>query len=295
MRKLEFFLILISIFNSFLSNKQEGNKNNKNEYRFKCDTKKGFNFIPKQYGNKLKCICKDGYSFYENTEICIKNDILEKEPFCISEFDKNSLTPIYIKITPGMSTYNKKGKLYCDIKKDSNDQDITSQSHEWFSLGTKTYFYWMKIKKCVYILYDKEIVMYSNKDDCLYDKNYIDDYNDFFGINNEEKYNSILNKAYEYNPYSDNNNKKNSLIIEKDEITFYLLNNYTENILSSIQLSEKCLTSIFNTYKINSLLIFIASSKKENSIKDKIKYELYNPTPEKINQKNNSNIFRNSP
>ena len=96
-----------------------------------------------------------------------------------------------------------------------------------------------------------------------------------------------MNKAYEYNPYSDNNNKKNSLIIEKDEITFYLLNNYTENILSSIQLSEKCLTSIFNTYKINSLLIFIASRKNEKSNTDKIKYEFYNPIPEKINQKIN--------
>ena len=254
MRKLEFFLILISVFNSFLSNEQEGIKNNlkvfpglkinKNDYQFKCDTKKGFNHIPKQYGNKLKCICKDGYSFYENTEICIKNDILEKGSYCISEFDKNSLTPIYIKITPGMSTYNKKGKLYCNIKKDLNDLEITSQPHEWFSLGTKAYFYWMKIKKCVYILYDKEIVMYSNKDDCLYDKNYIDDYNNFLGINNEEKYNSILNKAYEYKPYDNNN----PLIIEKDNITFYLLNNYTGNILSSIQLSEKCISKIFETF-----------------------------------------------
>ena len=52
-----------------------------------------------------------------------------------------------------MSTYNKKGKLYCDIKKDSNDQDITSQSHEWFSLGTKTYFYWRQINKCIYMYF----------------------------------------------------------------------------------------------------------------------------------------------
>ena len=120
MRKLEFFLILISIFNSFASSKQKsknyfqknlGIKTKNIQHTLECYTKKGFNIKPKQYGKELKCICKEGYSFYENTENCIKNDILEKGPFCINNFDKNSLTPIYIKITPGMSSYIKNEKL----------------------------------------------------------------------------------------------------------------------------------------------------------------------------------------
>ena len=76
MRKIEFFLILISIF-SFVSNNQKHKnysqkhpniKTQKNEYRFECDITKGFYYKPKQYSNELKCLCKKGYSFFENVK-----------------------------------------------------------------------------------------------------------------------------------------------------------------------------------------------------------------------------------
>ena len=41
-------------------------------------------------------------------------------------------------------------KTPTEIAKDSNNTDITSQFHEWFSLGPKTYFYWRQINKCIY-------------------------------------------------------------------------------------------------------------------------------------------------
>ena len=124
--------------------------------------------------------------------------------------------------------------------------------------------------------------MYSNQEDCKYDDNFRDDYNEFLNINNEITYNSVLYKAYEYKPYGDNN----SLIIEEkeDNITYYILNNYTDKNYSSVKISDGCLKKLNEIKSISSLLIFIASIKREGYSSVQVEYSFYNPNPESINQ-----------
>ena len=194
--------------------------------------------------------------------------------------DEISLKYIYFKIEPGLTTYIQDGKCFCKIEE---PPVVGIEWHPWFQLGTgPTSFFWQKINKCVYIKYkNNSIVMYSNQEDCKYDDNFRDDYNEFLNINNEITYNSVLYKAYEYKPYGDNN----SLIIEEeDNITYYILNNYTDKNYSSVKISDGCLKKLNEIKSISSLLIFIASIKREGYSSVQVEYSFYNPNPESINQ-----------
>ena len=264
-----------------------------------CDEDKGFNPKPKIFGNKIMCECKANYSFYEGIEKCKKDDppddpgiqddtsgpISPSVPkpicdgYCIMGKDEISLKYIYFKIEPGLTTYIQDGKCFCKIEE---PPVVGIEWHPWFQLGTgPTSFFWQKINKCVYIKYkNNSIVMYSNQEDCKYDDNFRDDYNEFLNINNEITYNSVLYKAYEYKPYGDNN----SLIIKKDNITYYILNNYTDKNYSSVKISDGCLKKLNEIKSISSLLIFIASIKREGYSSVQVEYSFYNPNPESINQ-----------
>ena len=125
--------------------------------------------------------------------------------------------------------------------------------------------------------------MYSNRDDCKYNDENRDDYNDIFKINNESDYYSLLNSSYEYQI----NDNKYSLIKKNNNKTFYIINNYTSNLkeFSSVKLSEKCIEKVKEKYNLRSLLIFVATIKKENIISTQVEYQFYNPVPELIHQK----------
>ena len=125
--------------------------------------------------------------------------------------------------------------------------------------------------------------MYSNRDDCKYNDENRDDYNDIFKINNESDYYSLLNSSYEYQI----NDNKYSLIKKNNNKTFYIINNYTSNLkeFSSVKLSEKCIEKVKEKYNLRSLLIFVATIKKENIISTQVEYQFYNPVQELINQK----------
>ena len=110
-----------------------------------------------------------------------------------------------------------------------------------------------------------------------------DDYKDILGIENEENYTSMLNEAYEYKPEGDNFSLKIEEI-EENNITFYLLNNYTEKLYSSVHVSDGCLNKTKEMFNISSLLIFIASIKKEGYEVDQVEYLFYNPIPKYINK-----------
>ena len=267
-----------------------------------CDEDKGFNPKPKIFDDKIMCECKPGYSFYESIEKCKKDGpdpgiqvdtdgpiipvgpVVPKpicDKYCIMGKDEISLKYIYFKIEPGLTTYIQDGKCFCKIEE---PPVVGIEWHPWFQLGTgPTSFFWQKINKCVYIKYkNNSIVMYSNREDCKYDDNFRDDYNEFLNINNEITYNSVLYKAYEYKPYGDNN----SLIIEEkeDNITYYILNNYTDKNYSSVKISDGCLKKLNEIKSISSLLIFIASRKRKEFSAEQVEYSFYNPNPESINQ-----------
>ena len=235
-----------------------------------CDVDNGFKKEPKIAINM--CICKDNYSFYKNINRCLPDVILNSGKFCIIGQDDLSLINIYDDIKPGMTKYIKDGLPYC-----KGGASINKEA--WFKMGEYV-FNWAKIENCVYITFNNSIVMYSNRSECEFKyynyKEYLE-----IDIKSEDEYNSLLDKAYEYQP----DDTSNSLVIKTDNITFYILNNYTTNNFSSIRLSQKCIDIIKEENSLSSLLIFVANIKKENIISTQVEYSFYNSVPQFINQK----------
>ena len=246
-----------------------------------CDEEKGFKKDLITVNDISSCVCKDGYSFYKNIEKCLPNPSPNNTEICVIGKAEVSLIDIYNNRTEGITAHYEDGKLTCN--ENSGDNRPIDEEKIWFNLGEDEYFYWEKISKCVYIIYNNSIVMYSNRDDCKYNDENRDDYNDIFKINNESDYYSLLNGSYEYQI----NDNKSSLIKKNNNKTFYIINNYTSNLkeFSSVKLSEKCIEKVKEKYNLRSLLIFVATIKKENIISTQVEYQFYNPVPELINQK----------
>jgi len=112
-----------------------------------------------------------------------------------------------------------------------------------------------------------------------YDESNSDYYTNLLNIKDYETYYSSLDNAYEYN-IDDN---ESSLIIEEENITFYLLNKYTEKNFSSIRISDKCLKKVQKIYNMENILIFMANIKVGNNISHQVEYLFYNSVPEFIN------------
>ena len=62
------------------------------------------------------------------------------------------------------------------------------------------------------------------------------------------------------------------------------MNNYTDKNYSSVKISDGCLKKLNEIKSISSLLIFIASIKREGYSSVQVEYSFYNPNPESINQ-----------
>ena len=251
-----------------------GIKLNSKDNECTCNVTRGFQkdpIIAITDTTKKICVCKDNYSFYKNINTCFPDIVLRSGNFCITGKDDLSLINIYDDIKSETNVFMKNGLPYCEIGK--------SKDNIWFNMGEYT-FYMAKIEKCVYITFNGSIVMYSDSSECGF-KNY--DYSEYLGINinNENEYKSLLEKAYEYKP----DDNKNSLIIKTNNITFYLLNNYTKNKFSSVTLSQKCTDIIKKENGLSSLIIFVANIKKEGIISTQVEYAFYNSTPEYMNQK----------
>ena len=242
-----------------------------------CDEEKGFNKEPNLSINM--CTCKEGYSFYQNIDTCLPDSTLNNGTFCISEQDERSSINIYDKITDELNVNYINSLPYCPKPQgESCNLDI------WFKMG-RYIFYWAKVDKCIYIIYNHEIVIYSDKAECQY-KNF--DYRNCFNldINNREEYEAAINNAYEYIP----NSNTSSFYKTEGAITFYILNEYNINKYSSVQLSKACMNKVKEVYNIDSLLIFVVNIKKSNIIATQVEYGFYNPNPEKMNEKLNMSI-----
>ena len=246
-----------------------------------CDEAHGFNKEPNLEINL--CTCKEGYSFYQNIKTCLKDTTLNNGTFCIREQDERSLINIYEKISNDMIVNSDNGLLYCP-----KPQGESCNLEIWFKMG-RYVFYWGKIDKCIYIIYNHEIIIYSNKAECQY-KNF--DYRNCFNlnINNKEEYDLAMNNAYEYIPHSNTS----SFYKTEDKISFYILNEYNMNKYSSVQLSKACIDKVKQVYNINSILIFVVNIKKSNIISTQVEYGFYNPAPEHMNEKLNMSICSNS-
>ena len=239
-----------------------------------CDVDNGFNKEPNITINM--CVCKEGYSFLHNIKKCANDSELNNGSYCIIGQDKRSSIYIYDYIQSGMAIYYENDLPYCRKYK---EQICNTQI--WFKLGEYV-FYSAKVNKCVYILYNNKIVMYSNRSECQY---MYYDYKNCLNvdINNEEEYNNALDGAYEYFP----DDEMNSLIINESNITFYILNQYTSKSFSSVELSPICIEKMKEEYNLPSLLVFIANIKYENYQSTQVEYSFYNSIPEFMNEELN--------
>ena len=279
-----------------------------NECGCQCNVENGFDPEPDLYINM--CLCKKGYSFYKNISQCLPNPVLNNTHYCTSRNDSISLISIYDDLKDGEAICYVNGIPRCCNESMPNSESITPSNtpsntpstsiqttftpiiptdctrNKWFSLG-QYIFYYIKIEQCVYIFYDNTLKMYSNRSDCDYIEGY--DYKECLGINlnNESDYYYVLNNAYEYKPDDD----KDSLIIKENNITFYLLNNFTEKNFSSVQLSQKCIEKVKKGFNLPYLLIFIANIKQTNIISTQVEYSFYYSTPEYIYQELNISSY----
>ena len=249
-----------------------------NECGCQCDENRGFKKEPQ--GNR--CVCKDGYFLSGDASKCEPLKI--NHEYCLEEdeSDEKSLNYIYYDLSNGRSICFENDLPMCCKNEAYNPGECRRKV--WFELGEHI-FYSSRRGKCVFITFNNKIVMYSKKSDCEYNKT--EEYKNCLGVDitNEEQFYNAINNAYEYKE-DDNNSSLNISIInptEKTKITFYLLNNYTEKN-SSVTLSKRCIDKIKEEKKVQNLLIFIATIKKEGYISTQVEYSFYNSTPENIDQ-----------
>ena len=267
-----------------------------------CDVNNGFKSEPKNIIDKKICVCKDGYSFYKNITKCMPDTILKNGSFCIKGQDEESLIYIYDDLQPGKSFEIVDGLPKCiNFTEDrtppttyvpfpSSEPEttiiFTCSKGEWFKLGDDI-FEFARRGKCVYIIYNNSIVMHSNNKDCEYiETSY---YKECLGfdITTKEKYDSLLRGSYEYNT----NENNASFIVQKNNTTFYLQNNYTKGKNSSVEVSPKCIERLREEYNFPSILVFIATIKKNDTISRQVEYEFYNSEPEFIWQKLDLHLY----
>ena len=267
-----------------------------------CDVNNGFKSEPKNIIDKKICVCKDGYSFYKNITKCMPDTILKNGSFCIKGQDEESLIYIYDDLQPGKSFEIVDGLPKCiNFTEDRTPPTtyvpfppsvpettiiFTCSKGEWFKLGDDI-FEFARRGKCVYIIYNNSIVMHSNNKDCEYiETSY---YKECLGfdITTKEKYDSLLRGSYEYNT----NENNASFIVQKNNTTFYLQNNYTKGKNSSVEVSPKCIERLREEYNFPSILVFIATIKKNDTISRQVEYEFYNSEPEFIWQKLDLHLY----
>ena len=236
-----------------------------------------FGFIREPNTNINMCICQKGYSFYQNIYKCRPDIILNSGDYCIKGQDERSKINIYEDVANGITKYYVNGLPYCRMPQyDECSLEI------WFKMG-KYVFYSAKVENCVYIIYNHEIILYSNRSECDY-KYY--DYKNCLNlkISNSAQYYSSLNKAFEFSSES-------SIIFEPDDNKkFYILNQNTSKSYSSVYLSNSCIEKVKEEYNLDSILIFIATIKNPKIISTQVEYGFYNPNPQYMNQKLNMSI-----
>ena len=252
-----------------------GIKLNRNQKECSCDEFNGFKKEPNT--NINMCVCKDGYSFYQNIYKCVPDFILNGGNYCIIGQDERSKINIYDDVANGYTKYYENGLPYCK----SPEYDKCSPEI-WFKMG-KYAFYSSKVENCVYIIYNHEIILYSNRSECDY-KYY--DYKNCLNlkISNSAQYYSALNKAYDYSSES-------SIIFEPDDNKkFYILNQNTSKSYSSIHLSKSCIEKVKEQYNLDTILIFVVAIKNPKTISTQVEYGFYNPNPQFMNIKLNMSI-----
>ena len=261
-----------------------------------CDIENGFKAEPDM--SIKMCICKDNYSFFQNTKLCLPN-IIFKWPYCSNKKDDLSSIPIYEYCLPNCTLNNSctepiqpqptipTGKC---LEPDNLEENI------WFKLGENK-FYYAYINDCVYI-FDKDLSLFfhSNNKNCSFEEDMMD-YISFClnkpEIKSKNEYDKFLNNSLEYEPYSPEI-KINKKI---DNIQFNLVNGQTKDDISDVILPEDTIKELKKIYDIDedlNLLIFKADITRADTISTQVEYQFYNPTPNKLYKKINFQKLNNT-
>ena len=280
-------------------------KNNK----CNCDEDKGFSSNPKTILNRKICVCKNDYSFYKNTSLCWPNSVLRNGSFYIDGVDDISFIPIYNdcpseclsckKVNNKVCCLDCRENMICNCDNDiSDDVDIKdpddtyeqngsdiclNKKFIWFKMGEYEFIY-AKIKDCIYVFYENSLFFYSNKKDCTFSNNFDYSYISKCLKNPElkdiNKYNNFLNNYNEYNPNDENVN----IIKEIDDYVFHLVNSQTNDNITDLVISDKCIKQLINKYNIENENLLIFKVDIKINITKQIEYQLYNPDPKKIDE-----------
>ena len=268
------------------------------------------------------CVCKKGYSFYKDKTVCKSNEELENGPYVINTTEIKSGIPIYddcyklckkcyrsdgtnesMHCLECIDGYTLNPKNNCVIPSEPtesskyitdnprinycNEEEIY-EKHEWFSLGDYKLEY-KKINDCVLVFHaNGSLFFYSDKDNCTFIEKTIktcwNDWNDSQSVVFNTTYDEDLEKAKQYDP----RNESITITDKKDNISFYLVNNQSQDRVSDIKLSGECIRELKETNSIpyyEDLLVYKADIRRNDTISTQIEYQFYNPIPQYINEK----------
>ena len=257
-----------------------------------CDESKGFQISPELY---QMCICKEDYSFYNGKDLCKKTEELENGPYYIDDIEKKSNISIYKDCPNGCKSCTKgeKDELICSecfddfiLMGTECDNNIKWKTDIWFKLGNNI-FKSLQIENCIFIFYQTELFLISDKEEC----------SPFMVETNYEYIKTLLKDDINITQFTDienvnvYNSSSEDIIAEKysedKTIHFYLikfnspLNNNTNKNISSMKLSDE-------NNKLNledNIIIFKADIKRNDTISTQVEYQLYNSTPNSINER----------
>ena len=285
-----------------------------------CDQEKGFKLSPKITSSNRMCICKNDYSFYKNTSLCLPNSILKNGSFYQDRKDDFSLIPIYDDCPNNClkCKKNDNDQFCCTEIKDNNvnlpicnysdiidipgpktngsiiSEDICLDDELiWFKMGNIK-FNFAKINNCIFVFYNNSLFFYSNKTDCknLNDFEYIAYCLNNNKLSNSRNYYSLLDNNYEYNPNDPNVNIYKII----GDYKFHLVSTQTNKNFSHLVLSKKCTEKLIKKYNIDpnykNILIFKIDIKR--NITRQVEYQLFNPEPQIMYQQLNISECQNT-
>ena len=267
-----------------------------------CDDSKGFQKSPQI--DKM-CICKEGYSFYNDINLCNKTEDLNNGSYFVNHIEEKSNISIYKDCHKECKKCMKgeQDELICMECNEGyylkNGECLKQECNtgEWFKFDNYVFNY-LKIEECIFIFYVDDLFLISDEEIC---KPFMNGFN--YNIITSCLNNSNINltkfidieNVYKYSSTS------KDIIAEKyseDGIYHFHLIKYEstkEKDISGLEIISKN-----NEMENINYLIFKVDIKRNDTISTQVVYQLYEPEKNKINEKiyldeNNTTVLLSLP
>ena len=270
-----------------------------------CDDSKGFQKSPESYQIDKMCICKEGYSFYNDINLCNKTEDLNNGSYFVNHIEEKSNISIYKDCHKECKKCMKgeQDELICMECNEGyylkNGECLKQECNagEWFKFDTHVFNY-LKIEECIFIFYVDDLFLISDEEIC---KPFMNGFN--YNIITSCLNNSNINltkfidieNVYKYSSTS------KDIIAEKyseDGIYHFHLVKYEATKGKNISGLE--IISKNNEMENINYLIFKVDIKRDDTISTQVVYQLYEPEKNKINNKiyldeNNTTVLLSLP